>query len=270
MPETLRIGEYASLGTRPYFFTLQQLLKEPNWVFLQGTPAEVEQGLDRGELDVALASPLALAGSPLDYLVLPDLGYASRRHIRDVLLFSDMLLDDMDEMALSLPEGATVANALIRLVLGRYLQYQNQFQIGWSSAEGYLLAGDPALRERILARYAYVYDLGDLWKHYTQKAMIYYLWVVKKEALRKKRLELSRFAKVLKKALEVSRADWDRFALLLPGYEWIKRNMITSVWTQIDYDLTPAHFEGLAKFYEDCAEFGLIEEVPELEYFEAE
>jgi len=94
-----------------------------------------------------------------------------------MLFFSDILLDDMDELTVSLQEGALTSSAIVKVVLGRYLQYQNQFINGWGPAEAYVLEGDPAVRERMLARYTYVYDVGDLWRHYTRMPMIYYVWV---------------------------------------------------------------------------------------------
>jgi len=69
MSNILRIGEYVSLGTAPFFFPLRHVFNEPSWSFVSGTPEELGPALERGELDVAMVSPLTLVGSPLDYLV---------------------------------------------------------------------------------------------------------------------------------------------------------------------------------------------------------
>jgi chorismate dehydratase len=268
MDGVLRIGEYTSLGTLPYFFPLRKVFNEPNWQFVSGQPDELSSALSRGEVDVALVPPLTVAGKPFDYLVLSDLGYAGNGHIKDALLFSDMLLDDMDEMTLSLPEGSSTISGMIHVVLDRYLQYQNEFIMGWGNAEAFLLSGDSALRERILARYSYVYDVGDLWRHYTGKPMIYYLWIIKKRAMRKKKKLIIQFHRLLKQSLEVSRSDWSRIASLAEGYDWVKKPMFNQVWKKVEYDLSPGHFEGLNRFYEDCIEVGIIEDIPELEFFE--
>jgi len=270
MNNILRIGEYPSLGTMPYFYPLRHVFNEANWYFIPGSPADLDHALEQGEADVALASPLALVSSPRDYLIFPELGYSSRRHVRDILLFSDMLLDDMDEMTVSIQDGAATASTMIQIILSQYPQYQNQFIIGWGNADAYVLSGDSALRERFLARYSYVYDMGDLWRHYTGKAMIYYLWVVRKDALKKKKGQIMLFHRLLKQGLEISRADWDRLSALIEGYEWLKKSAITQLWSQVEYDLQPIHFEGLHRFYEDCVELEYFEEVPELEYFEHE
>jgi len=266
--KVLRIGELSSLGAMPYFFPLKHVFKERDWEFVQGSQAELDSKMARGELDVGLCSPMIVAASPREYRIFPNIGYGSRRHIKDVLFFSDMLLDDMDEMSVSVQEDALVASALIQVVMGRYLQYQNEFIMGWNSAEAHVLAGDPALRERLLARYAYVYDVGDLWRHYTGMPMIYNLWVVRTEALREKEAMIVYFHRILKQALAVASSDFSRLASMVDGYEWIKKTMISQFWKKVDYHISPDHFEGLHRFYEDCVEIDIMDDTPDLEYFE--
>ncbi len=270
MDRKLVIGELCSLGTAPFFFPLKHVFAEDSWSFVQGTAEELDKKLEQGKVDVALASPLAVVNSPRDFLILPELGYAGKRHVRDMLLFSDMLLDDVDEMTVSLQEGSPVVTGITRIVLERYLGYQNNFIQGWGNAEAFVLHGDAALRERVLARYAYVYDVGDLWRHYTRNSMIYYLWIVRRGALISKENMVVLFQRLLKQALEVARSDWGRLSTLVQGYQWLKKPMVLQLWNKVEYELRQDHFEGLAKFYEECADLGLIEDVPELSFFEPE
>ena len=264
----LRIGEYDSLGAVPAYFHLKSTFRQEHWRFAPAAMPDLDRALDRDEVDVGLVSPLLLASAPSDFLVLPGLGYAAARHTRDMFLFSDMLLDDMDEMTFSVP-GECSASYMLQLVTGRYLQFQNQFITGWGNAEAFLLVGDHALRERLLARYAYVYDLGDLWRHYTGKPMVYLLWAVKKETFRRRREEVRDFHRTLQRGLELMRSDWAVTAAKLKGYDWVRSpQTITQLWTSVNYELSPPHYEGLDKFFDDCAEDGIIEEPPELEYAE--
>jgi len=265
---SLVIGEFASLGTAPFFFPLKHVFNENSWRFVQGTPSELEDALHNGRVDVALATPMALASRPLDFLVYPDLGYASRRHIKDILLYSDMLLDDMDEMTVSVQAGSEMLFNLVRVILERYLGYQNNFMVGWGNADSFVLYGDAALRERILARYLYVYDVGDLWKHYTRLPIIHYLWVIRRKAALEKKERLIYFHRLLKRSLELVESDLSRMLKLMDGYQWIRNSMISQLWNKADYRIEPFHFDGLAKYFEDCQDLGIIEEVPEIEYFQ--
>jgi chorismate dehydratase len=268
MGSVLRIGEYASLGTRPFFYPLKHIFRAPEWQFVAGTPAGLVEALEEGNVDIALAPPLALAQVSRDYLVFPDWGYAGRGHMRDMLLFSDLYLDDMDEMTVALPEHSPVVSSLIHVILDNYLQYQNQYIMGWGPADAYVLDGDAALRERALARYAYVYDVGDLWRHYTGRGLAYYLWMARAEAVERDPGLVAAFHHRLGEALSYAKGNWDRLGLLVKGYEWMRRNMMRKLWEQVDYELKPEHMDGLTRLFEDCVEAGLIEEVPELHFYD--
>ena len=267
MNNVLKIGECQNLNSMPFFYPLKNMFSEHNWEFVNGTIEDLDLALQKGEVDIALASPLSIISAPLDYVVLPDLGYASRGSVHDMLLFSDILLDDMEEMTFSLELASVTAPAMLQIILERYLMYQSQYISGWGSAESYLITGDSALRERTLSRYTYVYDLGNLWKHYTGNGMIYYMWVIKKSSLKNKENQVRLFHSNLKKSIESSRANWKNLAGKAKGYNWIKPSIINKLWSKTEFELQPLHFDGLKYFYEDCADLGIIDDVPELEYF---
>lgn len=266
---TLRIGEYDSLGAVPAYWHLKQELRQDWWTFVPGTIPELDRALERDEIEVSLVSPLLIASAPADYLALPGLGYGARRHTRDMFLFSDMLLDDMDEMTISLPDESTAAN-LIQIITGHFLQFQNQFITGWGDADAFLLVGDPALRERQLGRYAYVYDVGDLWRHYTKSAMAYYLWAVKRDTLRRKREAVLDFYRSLRRGLTLHQDDWALTASRVQGYDWVRNpKTITQLWADVNHELSEEHLKGLEKYFVECMELGLIDEPPEIQYLEA-
>jgi len=269
MENILRIGELATLGTMPFYYALKNRFPDPSWRFVPGSAGGLAQMLEEGEVDVTLAPPLTLTQSPRDYLVFPDLGYSGRGHIRDMLLFSDIYLDDMDEMTVAVPAESPQVAVLVQIILERYLHYQNQFIPGWGSAEAYVLDGDAALRERMLARYAYVYDVGDLWRHYTARGLSYYLWAVRTETVERNARAIALFHRRLHESLAWAGSDWDRLALQTKGYEWIRRSMIKKLWEQVDYELKPEHLDGLNRLFEDCLDVGLIEEVPELQFYDS-
>jgi chorismate dehydratase len=268
MNNVLKIGECQNLFSIPFYYPLKDMFEEQNREFISGTIEELDAALEKGQVDVALASPLSIVSAPLDYVVIPDLGYASRGAVHDMLLFSDILLDDMEELTFSLESNSIIAPAMLQIILERYLMYQSDYISGWGNAESFLLTGDAALRERTLSRYTYVYDLGNLWKHYTGNGMIYYMWVIKKSSLKTRENQIRLFHRQLRKSIEVSRTNWKTLAMKVKGYNWIRPGVINKLWSKTEFDLQPLHFDGLKYFYEDCADIGIIDDVPELEYFE--
>jgi len=72
------------------------------------------------------------------------------------------------------------------------------------------------------------------------------------------------FQRLLKQAIDITSADWNRLSVLLDGYSWLKKNTEVQLWSQIEYKLQPEHFAGLSRFFDDMADMGLIEEAPSL------
>ncbi len=265
----LRISEAASLEMLPIYSSLKRNYAQPFYSFVPGDSLLQEDAMKSGRLDLGLVSSFALASDPGPYLILPGLGLASRGPVGFALLFSDILLEDLDEMAISeSPFSSDTSTALVKVILGKYLQYTNEFETTWAGADAHILVGDSALRERMLDRYPYTYDLGELWHHYTGQPLIFSLWMVRADAAQEKRDMIRLFYRSLKYAVEEAGQDWKGLAEELDGYDWIKKEEVVKFWKNIDYQLADEHYQGLTRFYEDASEIGLIENVPEPQFLE--
>ena len=267
MEPELRIGEIPYLECIPYFHPLREHYSQPEYRFVPGSPAELGPELRQGRLDLSLASALEYALVPQDYLLLPGLALGSRGPLGSALLFSDLLLDDMEESTVSISPAAVTASAALKIVFNKYLQYSVEFQTGWGDAEAYLLIGDAALRERSLARYNYIYDLGELWEFYTDQPLVLALWIVRREATSSKADLIRLLHRSLGYSLETAEQDYLRLARQVKGYEWLDPDQMAEVWRKMQYRLEPADLEGLTRFYQDAEETGLIEQAPPLEFF---
>lgn len=267
MESELRIGEIPYLECIPYFQPVREQYSQPGYRLVPGSPAELGAELRQGRLDAGLTPALEYALAPQDYLLLPGLGLGTRGPMASSLLFSDILLDDLDDSTVSISPTAVTAAAALKIVLGKYLQYSVEFETGWGNAEAYLLIGDAALRERALNRYNYVYDLGELWQYYTHQPLVLALWAVRREAAAAKAELIRLLLRSLGYALESSEQDYPALARRVKGYEWLDPARMVEIWRQIQYHLAPPDLEGLNRFYQDAEEINLIEQVPSLEFF---
>ncbi len=267
MAAELRIGEIPYLECIPYFHPLREHYSQPEYRLVLGSPAEVGAELRQGRVDVGLAPALEYALAPSDYLLLPGLGLGARGPLGSALLFSDLPLDDLDDCAVSISPAAVTAAAALNILLNKYLQYSVEFQSGWGDAEAYLLIGDAALRERNLARYNHIYDLGELWQQYTRQPLVLALWVARREAAQLKADLLRLLNRSLGYCLETSEQDLLGLARQVKGCEWLSPPQIADLWQKLQYRLEPPDLEGLTRFYQDAEETGLIEQAPSLEFF---
>lgn len=267
MAVELRIGEIAGLHYLPYYHPLREYYLQPEYRFVRGTAAELSALLRQGQLDILPAPVLEYAAAPQDYLLLPGLGLACRGALGSALLFSDILLDDLDDGTVSVSAASVTAAAVLKIVLTKYLQYTVEFQTGWGDADAFLLVGDAALRERSLSRYNYVYDLGEIWRHYTQLPLVVAVWTLRREIGKAKSDLIQLLQRSLGYCLDFSQKDYSRLAREIKGYEWLSGNQKVEVWSRIQYHLEPDHFDGLLRFYQDAEEVGIIEQAPAVEFF---
>jgi len=267
--QKLIIGEIPYLDCYPYFAALRKKYNQDFFQFFTGHPTDLNSALKRGQIDVSISSSSEYCQNLDNYVVLPELCIGSTGPVGSVLLFSDIPLEDLDEMTISLPPSSAAAVTLVKVLFGKYLQFNSLFKTAWTDAEAHLLIGDSALRERTLERYPFVYDLGELWHEQTGLPMVFAVWIVRREASVEKREQLVTFHRNLKSAIEDGRKNWEALAEGLGNYDWMGKEKVVQYWRGIEFSLTSQHIKGLMTFYADAEELNLVEESPdEIEFME--
>lgn len=87
---TLRIGHIDYLNCVPFFHYLS--VAGAGDCIVTGTPAELNEMLAQGEIDVCPASSYEYGQRWSDYLLLPDLSISALGAVKSVLLFLHVLL----------------------------------------------------------------------------------------------------------------------------------------------------------------------------------
>jgi chorismate dehydratase len=267
--QNLIIGEIPYLDCYPYFIPLRKSFNQPFFQYFAGHPTELNSALKRGQIDVSISSSIEYCQGFDGYVILPDLCIGSNGPVGSVLLFSDIPIEDLDEMTISLPPSSASSVNLIKILLTKYYQFNSQFKTSWSEAEAHLLIGDSALREKTLERYPHVYDLGELWKEQTGLPMVFAVWIVRREAATEKREQLIALHQALKLAIEDAKKDWNKLASEMTNYDWMKKEEVVKYWRGINFSLTSHYTQGLLQFYDDALELNLVEDAPEeIEFME--
>ncbi len=279
-PAKLRIGKIKYLNCLPFYFGLAERLRakglEPEACFFESYPAEINQAMEKGEIDAAPVSSLEYLQHQADYLLLPDLAIGTRLFARSVLLLSKKKIESLDHAVIALSRESLSSAALVRILLSKKYNHRNTFELTDQDPEAMLqkypaalVIGDQALfcqpKELI-----YKYDLGELWQSWTGKPFVFALWAVRrdfaarypeplgaflgslKENLRK---NLEDPEVLLKKALGVAPSD-KRFCQLL-GY-------LVNLQYALDVDMK----EGVLRFFELAHEEGLAPAPQPLQFFE--
>lgn len=146
-------------------------------------PARVAGMLLNEEADIGLV-PVAIIPQLKEYHLISDYCIGAVHPVASVCLFSDVPVNDIQEILLDYQSRTSVA--LLKILLK---EYWNIDPVLINTTEGYLqkikgrtaglIIGDRALIQR--KRSAYVYDLAEAWQEMTRLPFVFAAWVANKK-----------------------------------------------------------------------------------------
>ena len=94
----------------------------------------------------------------------------------------------------------------------------------------------------------YKYDLAELWHIHTGLPFVFALWIVRKEAISKKKDLIMKLSIDLINANRYASGKLAFIAKEFPRKKWLTEKALVGYWKKISYDLTDKHMEGLRLF----------------------
>lgn len=266
----LKIGKIRYLNCLPFYHGLSDT------EFFESYPAEINQAMQRGEIDLAPMSSLEYLLHQDDYLLTPFI-IGAPLFARSVLLLSKRKIEDLDDTTIALSQESLSSVTLLRILLkGRY-QFNNSFETTPQDPEvmlqnypAALVIGDQALfcqpKEMI-----YKYDLGELWQAWTGKPFVFSVWGVRKAVVQGVPEKVFAFCDLLKKSLSKNLGDLEGFLkeTLEITAEDKRFCLLLGYFANLQYEFTDDMKAGLIRFYELAHEQGLAPKPKALEFFQA-
>ena len=266
----VRIGKIAYTNTLPFYHGLvteSEIVKE-------GYPAQINEWIGSGEIDLAPISSLEYAANPEKYYLLPGLCIASSQYSGSVLLLSKFKITELGGRKIALSQESLSSQALLKILLSKHFQFQNSFIATESNpktmlqqADACLVIGDSALFHAP-NEFVFKYDLGNVWYEWTKKPFCFSVWAVRKPYFNENKEEVYAFHEKLKQTTAANLQDVRMLTLAatnLSPYDQ-KSALIFSYLSQLVFELNDEVEKGLIEFYRYSAEMKLISQVPKLEW----
>lgn len=269
---TLTVGHITYANCVPFFHYLTETGFGGRIV--EGVPAELNRLLASGAIDVSPSSSFEYACRWTDYLLLPGHSISSCGPVRSVLLFSARPIEALEGAGIALTgESATSVN-LLRILLAEFYGFSKvtfcvpgrpvEELIGEGATA--LLIGDRALRAAISAA-GHVYDLGELWYHFTGLPFVFALWILRREAAETKREEVAALLQQLATSRSRAFASLEAVAAATPERLWMGEAGLVDYWRCMSYELDERHLAGLQHFFALAFKHGLLSEIPQIRFF---
>jgi chorismate dehydratase len=262
----MRVGRIGYINCYPIYGAIDRGLIPLAAEVVTGTPAELNDLLAAGVLEVSVVSAVEYARRARDYVLLPDLAISCDGPVRSVTLFSHRPVDELDRRTVLLSASSRTAAALVELLCRERWRVAPRFAAARAEAsdlaalgqlphDAVLVIGDAALLLAAQGGYAHRYDLGEEWRGWTGLPFVFAVWAARRQADQ-------RAASRAHAALIASR-DWglahlDLLAEAAAGVTGVSRAVCRRYLAGLDYALSAKHLAGLTHFFARLAARGLV------------
>src|SRR5438309_4141124 len=264
----MRIGRIGYINCAPVYGAIDRgvVALPPGGELVTGTPAELNDLLVAGELDVSVISAIEYARHAKDLVLLPELAISCDGPVRSVALFSKRAVERLGGSTVLLSASSRTSVALLELLCRDVWNIHPKFAEARAEAqdlealaalphEAVLVIGDAALKLAAQRTYQHRYDLGEEWKRWTGKPFVFAVWAARRVASRHAVHEVHQ-------ALLESRA-WglehlDLLAEAAARACNVPRETCLEYFAGLDYALSYKHLAGLTDFFRRLAARGIV------------
>src|SRR5256712_11739903 len=182
----MRIGRIGYINCAPVYGAIDRgVVALPHGAeLITGTPAELNDLLVAGELDVSVISAIEYARHAKELVLLPELAISCDGPVRSVALFSKRPVARLNAQTILLSASSRTSVALLELLCRDVWKVKPKFAEARAEAqdldalaalphEAVLVIGDAALSLAARRTYAHRYDLGEEWKRWTGLPVVF-------------------------------------------------------------------------------------------------
>ena len=262
----MRLGRIGYVNCYPVYGAMDRGVVAAPATLVTGTPAELNDRLADGRLDVSVISAVAYAQRSGEYELLPDLAISSDGPVRSVLLFSRRPPEALDGARVLVSTASRTSVQLLDLLArdrwgvaftteGAPAERGDLERLAAIPHDAVLVIGDGALLLGAANAYPFVVDLGETWRDWTGLPFVFAVWAARRTVDRQAVRDVHR-------ALLASR-KWglqhlDDLAEGAAAATGVERARCREYLQGLDYGLSYLHLAGLADFLGRLAARGVV------------
>lgn len=191
----MRIGRIGYINCAPVYSAIDRgtVALPAGAELVTGTPAELNDLLVAGELDLSVISAIEYARHAKDLVLLPELAISCDGPVRSVALFAKQTVRRLGGSTILLSASSRTSVALLELLCRDVWKIKAKFAEARAEAqdlealaslphEAVLVIGDAALKLAAAGTYQHRYDLGEEWKRWTGLPFVFAVWAATRVA----------------------------------------------------------------------------------------
>ena len=232
-----------------------------------GTPAELNELLVAGELDVSVISAIEYARHAKDLVLLPQLAISCDGPVQSVALFSKVPVDQLDGATVLVTASSRTSVALLELLCRDRWRVRPRFAQARAEAsdldslaglphEAVLVIGDPALLLAARGTYAHRVDLGAEWKQWTGLPFVFAVWAARRAGAQGEQVRA--IHRALLDARAWGLAHLDLLAETAAAATGVPVAECRTYFAGLDYAFSDTHLAGLSEFFRRLVARGIV------------
>lgn len=262
----MKVGRIGYINCYPVYAGVDRRITPLAAELVTGTPAELNDLLAAGALELSVVSAVEYARGMRDYVLLPDLAISCDGPVRSVALFSRRPVAQLDGRTVLLTASSRTAVGLLDLLCRDRWQVHPHYAqaraeaadldgLGRLPHEAVLVIGDAALLLHARRAYPYRYDLGEEWKRWTGLPFVFAVWAARRDADQR---EARRVHQVLLASRAWGLGHLDLLAEAAAQATGVALADCRGYLAGLDYALRDTHLAGLTEFFRRLAARGLV------------
>jgi chorismate dehydratase len=235
---------------------------------VSGVPAELNAMLADGSLDLSPVSTMAWAQHADAFALLPDLCIGARDEVVSVLLASERPPALLDGATVYVTDESASGYNLLRVLLERRYGVRASYERAHDvlprarSGQPALLIGDAAIDAFETIDPQHIYDLGRLWRDWTQTQPVFGVWAARREILERRPAEVRACMLAMTDAYSWSRANRERVIERAQAQRLRSAAFYESYFDKLNFTYHLAAQTGLAAFCRELRAIGAIDRIP--------
>ncbi len=250
-----RIGMVNYINTAPIYEVWKRTVLDEQFLLIEEPPSVLNRKLAADEIDLGFVSSYEYCVRPEKYRIFQDLSISASGPVGSVFLFSDVPLEQLNKKLILLSNQSETSVCLVKILLEEFYHILPQYIIGGvagdisKSCQAVLAIGDDALRLVSSGKYAYQFDLGEIWYNLTGLPFVFSVCAVQEKFCRQHEELALRIHENFIRCREQGRKELEDICRTVAPRIPMNVDRCYNYLTALQYDLSARKCQALEKFY---------------------
>ena len=185
----MKLGYIDFINCYPFYYHMFEKNPVKNITMISGYPGKLNNMLFKGELDMSPISSATCADIHEDIVIMPQFCLSSVGYVGSVTLASNIPIEELDKKKIGVTNASHTSAVLLKILLKKYYNAQPDYittgpRPELKNFDATLLIGNDAMIKTSQPP-TYTYDLGDMWLRKTGYPVVFAVFVIKKDIIKK-------------------------------------------------------------------------------------